>query len=96
MLIEGSRESCNPVMIRGLRDRRSGKLKSYFVEHILLTFFKEWLFFNKMDMYSEVIYFKIIAIPISVCFISQINIMHEYTETESKYTDKIRTYSMWE
>ena len=21
--------------------------------------------------------------------------MHEYTETESKYTGKIRTYSMW-
>ena len=40
-------------------------LKSYFVEHILLTF----------------------LIPI--------NIMHEYTETESKYIGKIGTLSMW-
>ena len=34
--------------------------------------------------------------PASVCFISQINIMHEYTETESKYTGKIGIHSMWE
>ena len=41
-------------------------------------------------------YFKITLLPISVCFISKINIMHEYTETENKYTGKIGTYSMWE
>ena len=29
-----------PVMIRGLGHRRSDMLKSYFVEHILLTFLK--------------------------------------------------------
>ena len=30
----------NPIMIRCLGHRRSGMFKSYFVEHILLTFLK--------------------------------------------------------
>ena len=34
--------------------------------------------------------------PTLVCFIPPINIMHEYTETDSKYTGKIGTHSMWE
>ena len=37
-----------PVMIKGLGHRGSGMLKSYFVEHILLTFlkyvFKKWIY----------------------------------------------------
>ena len=41
-------------------------------------------------------YFKISPLLTSVFFISQINIMHKYTETESKYTGKIETHSMWE
>ena len=70
-------------------------LKSYFVEYILLTFLKNvflknWIYVVKCD------YFKITPLPRSVCFISQINIMHEYTETDSTYTGKIRTHSMWE
>ena len=32
------------VMMRGLGHRRSGMLKSYFVEHILVTFLKYVLF----------------------------------------------------
>ena len=40
--------------------------------------------------------FKIIPLPTSVYFISQINIMHEYTETESKYTGNIVTHNMSE
>ena len=41
-----------PVMIRGLGHRRSSMLKSYFVEHILLTFFK-YECFNKMDICNQ-------------------------------------------
>ena len=37
-LIEGSGESCDPIMMRGLGHRKSGVLKSYFVDHILLKF----------------------------------------------------------
>ena len=37
-LIEGSGESCDPIMIRRLGHRKSGVLKSYFVDHILLKF----------------------------------------------------------
>ena len=47
-------------------------------------------------MYSKVITSKLDPLPTSVCFISQINIMHEYTEAEGKYTCKIGTHSMWE
>ena len=46
-------------------------------------------------MYSKVIYFRI-TLHVSIWFISQINIMHDYTETKSKYTGKIGTYSMYE
>ena len=42
----------SPVMIRGLEHRRSDMLKSYFVEHILLTFLK-YVFFLKMDICSQ-------------------------------------------
>ena len=71
-------------------------LKSYFVEYILLTFLKN-VFFKKNWIYVvKCDYFKITPLPTSVCFISQINIMHEYTETDSTYTGKIRTHSMWE
>ena len=80
-------------MIRGLGHRRSGMLKSYFVEHILLTFLK---FFFKWIYVVKSKYFNITPLPTSVCFISQINIMHEYIEIESKYTGKIGTHSMWE
>ena len=70
-------------------------LKSYFVEHILLTFlmyvvFFKWIYVVKSN------YFKITPLPTSVCFISQINIMHEYIEIESKYIGKIGTHNMWE
>ena len=70
-------------------------LKSYFVEHILLTFLK---FFKKKKKGYVVKnnYFKITPLPTSVCFISPKNTMHEYTETESKYTGKIGTHSMHE
>ena len=51
---------------------------------------KKWTYVVKSN------YFKITPLPTSVCFISQINIMYEYTETESKYTGKIGTHSMWE
>ena len=37
-------------------------------------------------MYSKVIYFRIVPHYTSVCFLPQTNIMHEYTETMSKYT----------
>ena len=83
-----------PVMIRGLGHRRSGILKSYVVEHILLTFQKV-CFLKKWKNSQKVITSKLHP-PTSVCFISQINIMHEYTETKSKYTGKIGTHSMWE
>ena len=79
-----------PVMIRSLGHRRYGMLKSYFLEHIFVTFLKYVFFFKKMDLVKSN-YFKI-APPNTyklVCFISQINIMHDYTETESKYTGKI-------
>ena len=83
-----------PVMIRGLGHRRSSLLKPYFVEHILLTFLK-YVFKKKCIYVIKSNYFKITPLPTSICFISQINIMHEYTETESKYTGKIQTHSMW-
>ena len=41
-----------PVMIKGLGHQRSGMLKSYSVEHILLTFSK-YVFFFKMDICSQ-------------------------------------------
>ena len=90
-----------PVMIRDLGHRRSGMLKSYFVEQILLTFLKFFFFFflQKWIYVVKSNYFKIAPPPLthtSVCFISQINIIYEYTETVSKYTGKIGTYSMWE
>ena len=68
----------------GLGHRRSDMLKSYFVEHILLTFLKYVFFKNGIYVVK------------SKFFISQINIMHKYTETESKYTSKVGTHSMWE
>ena len=58
-----------PVMIRGFEYRGSGMLKSYFVEHTLLTFLKVCCFFLKMDIYVvKSNYFKITP-PTSVCFI---------------------------
>ena len=75
-----------PVIIRGLGHRRSGMLKSYFIEHMLLPFLK-YVFKKNGYMQSKVITSKLHT-PTSICFISQINIMHEYTGTESKYTDK--------
>ena len=87
-----------PVMIRDLGHKRSGMLKSYFIEQILLTFLK-YVFLTKMDICSEKLLLQNCTPPhthMSVCFISQINIIHEYTETVSKYTGKIGTYSMWE
>ena len=53
------------------------------------------VFIFKMDMLVKSNYFKITPLPTSVCFISQINIMHEYTEIASKYIGKIGTHSMW-
>ena len=53
------------------------------------VFFKKWIYVVKSN------YFKITPLPTSVCFISQINIMHEYTKRESKYTCKIGTHRMW-
>ena len=82
------------LMIRGLGHRRSVMLKSYFVEHILLTFLK-YVFLKKWIYAVKSNYFKITP-PTSVCFIFQVNIMHEYTETESKYTGKIGTHNIWE
>ena len=34
--------------------------------------------------------------PTLVCFISPINIMHEHTKTDSKYTGKTGAHSIWE
>ena len=82
-------------MIRGLEHRRSDMLKPYIVEHILLTFLK-YGFFEKWVYVVKSNYFKIMPLPTSIFFIPQINIMHKYTETESKYTGKIGTHSMWE
>ena len=92
LLIEGSSHA-TPVMIRGL-GHRSGTLKSYFVEHIMLIFLK-YIFFKKWIYVIKSNYFKITSPPKSNCFISPINI-HEYTATESKYTSKIGRPSMWE
>ena len=50
-----------PVMIRGLGYRRSGMLKSYFVEHILLTFLKYVFFKNGYVVKNN--YFKITPLP---------------------------------
>ena len=83
------------VIIRGLEQRSSGMLKSYFVEHILLIILK-YVFFKRNGYVVESNYFKITPLPTSVYFISQINIMHEYSKTESKYTGKIVIHSMWE
>ena len=79
-----------PVMIRSLGHRRSGMLKSYFVELILLTFLK--YVFKKNGYVVESNYFKITPLPTSVCFKLQINIIHKYTETEKKYIGKINAY----
>ena len=79
-------------MIRGLGHRRSDMLKSYLVEHILLTFLK-YVFLIYVVKSN---YFKITPLPKSVFFISQIDLMHEYSETESKYTGKIGKHNMWE
>ena len=46
-------------------------------------------------MQSKVITSKLHP-PTSVCFTSRINIIHEYTETESKQQVKLGTHSMWE
>ena len=46
---------------------------------------KKWIYVVKSN------YVIITPLQTSVCFISQINIMYEYTETESKYTGKIWT-----
>ena len=54
-----------PVMIRGLGHRRSDMLKSYFVEHILLTFLK-YVFFEKYIYVVKSNYFKITPLPASV------------------------------
>ena len=83
-------------MIRSLGHRRSGMLQLYFVEHILLTFLKYFFFLKKNGYVVKSNYFKITPAPTSVCFISQINIMHEHTETESKYIGKIGIHRMWE
>ena len=72
-------------------------LKSYFVEHIFADIFKVCFFLKKWIYVGKSNYFKItpLCTPTSLCFISKINIMHEYTETESKYIGKIGTLSMW-
>ena len=62
----------------------------------MLTFLKYVFFLKKWIYVVKSNYFKITLLPTSVCFISQINIIHEYTETESKYTGKIGIHSMWE
>ena len=81
---KGEMEShVTPVMIRGLGHRCSGVLKSYTVEHILLTFLNS--FFKKNGyIVVKVITSKLHPSCTSVCFISQINIMHAHTETERK------------
>ena len=76
------------VMIRGLGHRRFSMLKSYFFENILQIFLK-YVFFPKKWICLVKSNYSKITLPTSVCFISQINIMHEYTETESKYTGTI-------
>ena len=67
-----------PVMIRVLGHRRSSMLKPYFVEHILLTFLK-YVLKRKSIYVIKSNYFKITPLPTSICFISQMNIMHGYT-----------------
>ena len=48
-----------PVMIRDLGHRRSGMLKSYFVEQILLTFLKYVFYKNGYIYVVKSNYFKI-------------------------------------
>ena len=50
------------------------------------------MFFLKNVYIVKSNYFKITPLPRSVCFISQINIMHKYTGTVSKYPGKIGVY----
>ena len=47
------------------------------------------MFLKKKEFVAKSNYFKNYTPPMSVCFISQINIIHEYTERESKYTGEI-------
>ena len=54
------------------------------------------MFLKKLIYVVKSNYFKITPLSTSVFFISQISIMHKYTETESKNTGKIGTHSMWE
>ena len=55
------------------------------------------MFFLKKNGYVvKSNYFKITPLHTSIYFIPQINIMYEYTETESKYTGKIGIHNMWE
>ena len=79
-------------MIRGLGYRRSGMLKSYSVEYILLKV----VFFKKKLIYVvKSNCFKIPPPPPHEFDIPNKYIMYEYTETESKYTGEIGTHSMW-
>ena len=51
--------------------------------------------FNEVDIYTfKSNLFQNYNPSKSICFLFQINIMHEYTETKSKYTGKIGTYKM--
>ena len=93
--MEGSRSHVIPVMIRGLGHRRSGMLKSYSVEHILLTFFKYKYFLIKwIDVVKSDLPQNYTPSPHQFVSYPKINIMHEHTETDRKYTCKIGIYSM--
>ena len=60
-------ESCNPCNDQVLGHTRSDMLKSYFVEHILLTFLKYVFFLKKKKIYVvKSNYFKITPLPTSV------------------------------
>ena len=73
LLIDRSRESYDLCNGQGLGHRRSGMLKSYFDEHILLTFLKYGFFFKKWICVVKSNYLKITPLPTSVCFMSQNN-----------------------
>ena len=67
---------------------------------VFAAIFKVCIFIEKMQMYVLKsihvisIYFRIK--PFYTCFMSEINIMHHYTEIKSKYTGKKGTNSIWE
>ena len=100
LLIEGSRESCDPCNDQGFRTPKIWYVKiilcwAHFADIFKVCFFLKWiyavktilwnwLFFKKWIYVVKSNYFKMTPLHLHQfvsCFISQINIMHAYTET---------------